>query len=109
MSTRTVASRLEALIEQVAELEDLGRKLQLDDELSAAEAAARLDDAYRTWYSSALTLLPDDLKERFRFEYEGDWIRFRVKHFLQEPRQRSTFYDSLDDEETKKTLNPSPW
>jgi hypothetical protein len=108
MSTRTVAARLEALIEQIAELEDLGGKIQTDDEASALKATPQLDQSYRTWFASALTLLPDDLKERFRFEYEGDIFRNRIKHFLSNPRELSTIYPSLS-EEVVKTLNPSLW
>jgi hypothetical protein len=109
MATRTEAGKLEALIEQVAELEDLGSKIQADDEAFAMEAALQLDRSYRPWFASALTLLPDDLKERFRFEYEGDnFFRNRIRHFLSKPREPSAFYSSLD-REAIEALNPSPW
>lgn len=108
MSTRTVAGKLEALVEQVSELEDLGGKIQIDDEASALKTAVQLDRSYREWFASALTLLPDDLKERFRFEYEGDVFRNRIKHFLGQPREPSLFYASLD-KEAVKTLAISPW
>lgn len=108
MSTRTVAGKLEALVEQIAELEDLGGKIQVDDEASALKAAVQLDRSYRIWFASVLTLLPDDLKGRFRFEYEGDMFRNRIKHFLSQPREPSVIYPSLS-EEAIKTLNPSPW
>ena len=108
MSTRTVAGKLEALVEQASELEDLGSKIQIDDEVSALKTAAQLDRSYREWFASALTLLPDDLKERFRFEYEGDVFRNRIKRFLGQPREASLFYASLD-KEAVKALAISPW
>lgn len=108
MSTRTAAGRLEALIEEASSLELLGRTIQGEDEATAAKAAADLDSKYRNWFASSLTALPDDLREKFRFEYEGNFFQNRIKKFLEEPLRRSSLYDSIT-EEAKATLGLEPW
>src|SRR5947207_10628616 len=108
MPTLTIAGRIDTQIEQMAELEELASQIQSDDEASALPTAARLKDHYQRWYAAAHLLLPDDLKERFRFEYEGDLFRYRIKHFIGNPREQSALYASLDNEGLK-TLNPNPW
>jgi hypothetical protein len=82
MSTRTVAGRIEALVEEANALEHLGGEIQGNDEVAALANAKQLTENYLSWYASALALLPDDLKERFRSEYEGKFLNSRIKHFL---------------------------
>jgi hypothetical protein len=108
VSTRTTAGKIEALVEQITELEVLGRQVQGNDEPPASLAAIQLDTNYRSWYASALAVLPDDLMNSFRSEFEGSFFKNRIKHFLTAPRERSSFYDSLD-ENSIRTLKVSPW
>jgi hypothetical protein len=108
MATRTLASRIDAQVEQMAELEELARLIQEGDEATTIPIAKQLDGSYQEWYAQALTLLPDDLKDRFRFEYQGDFMRNRIRHFLGEPRKPSIAYSSYT-EDFIKTFNPSPW
>ena len=71
MSTRTVAGKIEGLIEEASALEELGKPVQATDEATGTEAATELDRRYRTWYAASLSVLPDDLKEKFRFDLMG--------------------------------------
>jgi REase_DpnII-MboI len=108
MSTRTVAGKIDALVEEMAALEELADQVQTDNESDASGPINQLDRRYRTWYAAALTVLPEDLREKFRFEYEGDLFRNRIKHFLKGPRELSNIYSKLD-EDTISTLDMSPW
>jgi REase_DpnII-MboI len=108
MSTRTNAGRIEALVEEITTLEELGGQIQGHDETTALANATQLTKSYLSWYASALALLPEDLKERFRFEYQGNFIQYRIKHFLNDPFEQSMLYSSAN-EEQRKTLNVSPW
>jgi hypothetical protein len=108
MSTRTVAGKIEGLIEEASALEELGKPIQATDEATGTEAATELDRRYRTWYAASLSVLPDDLKEKFRFEFDGNFFQARVKKFLEQPRLRSTLFESMQ-EETRAALNLSPW
>src|SRR2546423_12699067 len=108
MSTRTVAGKLERLIEEASSLEELGRLIQAEDDLVASDAITELDRQYRAWFASSLAALPDDLKEKFRFEYDGNFFQNRIKKFLEQPRVRSTLYESMQDE-TRATMSLSPW
>ena len=108
MSTRTNAGRIEAMIEEITALEELGGQIQGCDERAALANSAQLTKSYLEWCSSALALLPEDLKERFRFEYEGNFLQNRIKHFLNASLEPSVFYLSAN-EEQRKTLNVSPW
>jgi len=108
MSTRTTAGKIDALVEEMAGIEELAREIQANDESDVSGPIGQLDRKYRTWYASALTVLPEDLMERFRFEYDGDLFRNRIKNFLKGPRDLSMVYPKLD-EETVKTLDASPW
>lgn len=108
MSTRTNAGRIEAMIEEITALERLGGQIQDCDETVALANSVQLTKSYLAWYASALALLPEDLKERFRFEYEGNFLPNRIKHFLNGPLEPSILYSSAN-EEQRKTLNVSPW
>jgi hypothetical protein len=106
MATHSTASRINALLIQARSLEDLGSQVQAEDESVGLEAAGRLTEEYRTWFSSGLAVLPEDLRERFRFEYEGGGLKFRIKHFLQQPRTKSAFYREDLDETNKRIFGP---
>lgn len=108
MSTRTIAGKLEQLADQVAELEELGRKVQAGDADTGLAASGMLEAKYRSWFAAALAIVPDDMKAPFRFEYEGDFFRYRIKKFLEEPRLESALYKSLEPD-ARITLNVSEW
>jgi hypothetical protein len=108
MSTRTVSARIEALVDEMSAIEQLGGRIQSEDQVAALAAAKKLTEEYLSWYASALVLLPDDLKDRFRAEYEGGLFSGKIKKFLNDPREASVFYASLD-EAARKTWNASPW
>lgn len=111
MATRSTPGKLQALIDQVKELEDLGGRVQGDDETDGLAAAEDLTAQYRRWFSACLEALPDDLREKFRFEYEGKLsltqLNYRIKHFLQEPRVASAVYRDDMDDASKRIF--SPW
>jgi DpnII restriction endonuclease len=102
MATRGQAGRLEALIDQVSELEELGRVAQGDDELAGTLAAKDLDTKYRKWYAASLEILSEDLHERFRREYEAGFPHYLIKFFLQDPRKESVVYRPDMDDASKK-------
>jgi hypothetical protein len=106
MATHSTASRVDSLLQQVRSLEALGSQVQGDNESAGLEAANRLAEEYRTWFSACLAVLPEDLRDRFRFEYEGGGLKFRVKHFLQQPRVKSAFYRDDLDETGRRIFGP---
>jgi hypothetical protein len=108
MATQTLARRIDAQVEKMAGLEELATQIQASDEETASSIAKQLDHSYPMWYAQALTLLPDDLKDRFRFEYQGDFLRDRIRKFVGEPRKPSVTYHTYT-EEFINTFNPSPW
>ncbi|MGW5053569.1 hypothetical protein [Actinokineospora sp. NPDC004072] len=107
MATRSTAGKLQALIEAVPQLEELAGRVQIEDETAGHQAAEQLSDLYRRWYSACLEALPEDLRDRFRSEYEGGMLTYRVKHFLQDPLMKSPIYREDMDEVSKKMF--SPW
>lgn len=108
MPTRTVPGQLEDLIEQANDVEALGLAIQGDDEAASVQAVAQLDRRYRTWFGTALNVIPQDLEGKFRFEFDGTLFRYRIKQFLDDPHARSGFYESMQAEAREK-LNISPW
>lgn len=96
---------LDDLIGQVSSLDRLAQQVQIDDVEAGARTAKVLVDAYDEWFAHCLTELPEDLREKFRFEYEGNVrsLQYRIKHFLQEPvRPRPKFFGG-------GTKRPSEW
>jgi REase_DpnII-MboI len=90
--------QLAALVDRAAELEDQARKVQAeDDEDAAAVLLRQLERDYLTWQSTALSLLPDDLRQPFSFEYEGTIFQGRIRHFIQSGRQENIFWADGDD------------
>ncbi|MEV6062162.1 hypothetical protein [Nocardia asteroides] len=106
MATRNLATRLQALINETANLEALADKIQGTDETAGLEAAYTLTTEYRNWYSAALSLVPDDLRDRFRAEYEGSTWTSKIKAYLDKPRDPNPFYQT---DQTASGLNFSYW
>lgn len=55
-----------------------------------------LTRTYQAWFGHALSLLPEDLSESFRSEFEGNFFQFRIKHFLQDARKPSVLFESAE-------------
>jgi hypothetical protein len=106
MATRSTAGKLQALVNEVRQLEEMASSLQVDEKQDGTAAADRLVDAYRYWFSACLDALPVDLRDRFRNELEGSTFAPKIKSFLQDPLKKSPIYGSMP-EESKMLL--SPW
>lgn len=80
------ASALQTLIEESGDLETQAAAIQGDTEalVGKEEIDAFVND-YHAWYVRVLDLLPDDLEERFRSEYEGAFFSQKIKAFLTGP------------------------
>lgn len=103
MATRSTARKLQALINEAAVLELPAAVTQAEDETAAIRAAKDLAVAYRRWFNASLEVLPDDLRDRFRREYEGGFMSYKIKHFLESPRKKNPIYrDDLP--ETSKEI-----
>ncbi|MEV5650518.1 hypothetical protein AB0L57_19895 [Nocardia sp. NPDC052254] len=106
MATRNLATRLQALIDEAANLEALADKIQCADEAAGLAAARTLSTEYRSWYSTALSLVSDDLRDRFRAEYEGGTWTYKIKSFLEKSREPNPFYNP---DQTASGLNFTFW
>lgn len=84
------ASGLDELISKVVVLDALAKQVQVDDFAEGAANARQLAEAYEVWFADCLSVLPDDLRQKFRFEYEGGVMQYRIKHFLADPVQSRT-------------------
>src|SRR5689334_5064306 len=93
----TVASMgtsFDGLLEESRELERRAREVQGEFELRASEEEIDLlVSDYHEWFGRGIQLLPEELKERFRFEYEGNFFQNRIKHFFEAPGAKSTVYN----------------
>ncbi|WP_053734344.1 TIR domain-containing protein [Nocardia sp. NRRL S-836] len=87
MEVRGPSAGLDELIAQVTELDALAKRAQVDDDAEGKSAALALGAKYEIWYAECLSLLPGDLKQQFRTQYEGSLMFPRVKSFLHEPRR----------------------
>jgi len=73
---------------ELAEIEVLAETLQ-----SANPTQVDVADRYFHWFGKAILLLPEDLKDKFRDEYEGGQFTSKIRAFLAEPRKASPLYD----------------
>lgn len=91
------------LLAESRELETLGQRIQGDRELVASEAEIEaLVERYHAWFGQALTVVPEEFRDRLRVELNGSWHSNKIKHFLQAPGEKSLLGDT--DEGT-----PSPF
>ena len=98
--------QLAELVDQAAALEDLASKVQIEgeDDKSARLTLRTLERDYLDWHARVLAVLPDDLKSSFVFEYEGNFLQSRIKHFIQSGRQENVFWATSQDDNTKEML-----
>jgi hypothetical protein len=89
-----MASPYDELLEASRELERRARAVQGDFELQSSDK--EIDDLvsdYHAWLARGVQLLPEEFRERFRFEYEGSFLQSRIKHFLEAPGQPNAAYN----------------
>ncbi len=91
----------DVLINESIRLEEVASKIQQDEEVGLSqEAIDELSNEYHTWLSQSLSVLPQDLKDKFRSEYEGTFWSAKIKKFLEVPTQPSPF--KPNDEKAKE-------
>lgn len=80
------------VIAESKRLEEAASKIQSVSNISQEEIE-RLTTGYHTWYGTCLSMLPDDLKNKFRFSFEGDgYAAPCIQKFLQAPLDRKKTY-----------------
>lgn len=78
--------KINDLIQESLELEEIAAKIQVGEEVGLSDdEVRRFVEQYQNWYADCLAILPDDLKTRFRAEYEGTWYSIKIKKFLEAP------------------------
>lgn len=96
----------ERLIADSQSLDERASRIQAGESISLPqEEIDKLTHDYHSWYARCLTALPEDLKVRFRAEYDGTWISFKIKRFLEAPTQPNMIYHA-GDEKTKAVMQP---
>ncbi|HEY0317667.1 MAG TPA: hypothetical protein VGC49_05175 [Solirubrobacterales bacterium] len=80
------AFAIQEFIDESADLEANAAAIQGETEVLVDKAAIdALVGTYHDWYARAVDLLPNDLGERFRSEFEGNWYSQKIKDFLSGP------------------------
>lgn len=84
---------LDSLISQAQTIEDLASKMQPDDRSTVPAVEIQiLRNEYSDWYTSCLSVLIDDLEQRFRAEYEGTTFSSKIRQFLSAPNKPYELY-----------------
>ena len=97
----------EQLITEGQSLDERASKVQDGESIGLPkEAMDKLTRDYHSWYTRYLILLPEDLKVRFRAEFDGTWYSYKIKKFLEAPTQPNILC-LAGDEKTKAVL--APW
>lgn len=91
---------LERLIEDASKLDEIASGIQSGKECGLSEEEIRkFVELYYSWYAECLNALPDDLKEKFRQEYEGTgrWYSLpKIKKFLESPTQVNILHNNQE-------------
>lgn len=110
MEVRGPSTGLGELISQVSELDALAKEAQVDDAAVGERTARELATRYEVWYAECLSLLPGDLKQKFRGHYEGSLMFPRIKNFLNEPRRaRVKFFGKWEKPPSQHNGRMSYW
>jgi len=82
------------LIDESRAIEDRAALIQQGETVGlSAEEIKETVDAYQHWFAKCVAVLPKDLEDRFRAEYEGPWyVGSRIKDFLQAPTKQSDIH-----------------
>ncbi len=73
-------------------LEETASKIQDGEKVGLSQAAIdQLSKEYQSWLGKCLANLPEDLKEKFRAEYEGTFWTAKIKRFLEAATEPSPF------------------
>lgn len=83
----------EELYQESRELEDIGAAIQQGRTVGlTSDQIEVFVERYHHWFADAVSLLPPDLAERFRAEYEGSTFGQKIKAFLSAPTEISVLY-----------------
>src|SRR5260370_37125608 len=96
----------EQLITEAHSLDERDSKIQNGENvgLSKAEIEKLIRD-YHSWFAKCLRALPEDLRGKFRAEFDGTWISYKIKKFFEAPTQPNVIYQA-GDEKTKAVFPP---
>jgi hypothetical protein len=91
----------ENLIAESQRLEETASKIQDGETVRLSkEAIDKLSHEYQLWLGKCLSVLPDDLKDKFRAEYEGTFWNAKIKKFFEAATEPSPFRPT--DEKSKE-------
>jgi hypothetical protein len=85
---------LAELVQRAAELDRNASQIQKGRQAGMSDDAIRaFAEEYQNWYADAYSLIPADLLERFRSEYEGSMWSSKIKAFLANPTAQSPLFN----------------
>src|SRR4051794_40665015 len=89
----TTPEVLQDLYTRSHDLEEFGASIQGDREPGlTADQVGVFVESYQTWFAEVMVVLPADLQERFRKEYEGGALNPKIKSFLEAPLEVSVVH-----------------
>ncbi|GHO85229.1 restriction endonuclease [Dictyobacter formicarum] len=81
------------LIAESKKLEETASQIQQGETIGLPQEAIRqLSYDYQVWLSKCLSVLPQDLKDKFRSDYEGSFLVAKIKKFLESATEPFPFY-----------------
>jgi hypothetical protein len=87
-------SIIDDLIDETRELDARASKVQGQRDLIAtSDEINELVDTYQRWFVRALSVLPEELHDKFRDLYEGGFVVKRIRAFLEAPGKASGLFD----------------
>jgi hypothetical protein len=82
-----------SLLEESRDLEKFASKIQQGESITVStEASDKFITDYHKWYAKCVSILPEDLKSPFRSQYEGSFLKPRIKKFLESFAEPSIFH-----------------
>ncbi len=95
----------EQLIAESQSLEEKASKIQDGEKVGLSKADInKLTRDYYSWFARCISLLPEDLKSKFREEYEGSFWSAKIKKFFEAATEPSPLYPFAD-EKAKASLS----
>src|SRR6266704_1032063 len=80
------------LLTECQRLEDVAREIQNGEQIGLSDREIKaLASDYHEWFGKCLSILPDDLKNKFRAEYEGSFWNAKIKKFFESATEPSPF------------------